>query len=275
MNPGLPSVLESIASRRAAIDVRQVSKVFRLPHERRTTVKEHFLHPLRRDGHEEQRALHEVTFRVEPGEFFGIIGPNGSGKSTLLKIVAGIYRQDAGTVETNGLVSPFIELGVGFNPELTARDNIRINGTLLGLTRRELEASYKEIIAFAELERFIDQKLKNFSTGMQVRLAYAIAIQVDFEILLLDEVLAVGDESFQQKCLETFERFREQRKTILLVTHSLDLVNRFGDKALLLRDGHVRALGVPDDVIAQYHADLAYASAPAAASGVSNTECRA
>ncbi len=240
----------------AAVEVDRVSKTFRLPHERRTTLKEYFQHPLRRTQYEQQLALQAVSFSVERGEFFGIVGPNGSGKSTLLKIVAGIYRQDTGTVRVDGLLSPFIELGVGFNPELTARDNIRINGTLLGLSRRQLEERYHDIVAFSELERFVDQKLKNFSSGMQVRLAYAIAIQVDFDTLLLDEVLAVGDESFQQKCFETFTRFREEGKTIVLVTHDLDLIERFADRALLLLDGRVGALGTPRDVIGSYHTEL-------------------
>ena len=170
--------------------------------------------------YETQRALDNVSFSIERGEFFGIIGPNGSGKSTLLKILAGIYRADSGSVRIDGLLSPFIELGVGFNPELNARDNVRINGTLLGLSRRELDARFDEIIGFAELERFVDQKLKNYSSGMLLRLAYSIAIQVEFDVLLLDEVLAVGDESFQEKCFRTFERFREEGKTIVLVTHS-------------------------------------------------------
>jgi ABC-type polysaccharide/polyol phosphate transport system ATPase subunit len=237
--------------------VRHVSKAFRLPHERRTTLKEYFLHPLRRVQYEEQRALDDVSFHVQPGEFLGIMGPNGSGKSTLLKIIAGIYRHDAGTVRVNGLLSPFIELGVGFNPELTARDNIRINGTLLGLDRRQLAERYDDIVAFSELDRFVDQKLKNFSSGMQVRLAYAIAIQVDFDILLLDEVLAVGDESFQQKCLETFTRFREVGKTIVLVTHIPTLIERFSDRALLLIEGRIEALGAPSEVIARYQAERA------------------
>jgi ABC-type polysaccharide/polyol phosphate transport system ATPase subunit len=230
--------------------------VFRLPHERRTTLKEYFLHPLRRSDHEEQRALDDVTFDVELGEFFGIMGPNGSGKSTLLKIISGIYREDAGAVQVNGLLSPFIELGVGFNPELTGRDNIRINGTLLGLDRLQLQARFDDIVRFAELERFVDQKLKNYSSGMQVRLAYSIAIQVDFDILLLDEVLAVGDASFQQKCFGTFARFREEGKTVVLVTHSLSQIERWADRALLLLDGRVRALGPPDEVIDRYHAEL-------------------
>ena len=250
----------------AAIEVDQVSKSFRLPHERRTTLKEYFQHPLRRTQYEEQHALQAVGFHVEPGEFFGIVGPNGSGNSTLLKVIAGIYRHDTGTVRVNGVLSPFIELGVGFNPELTAHDNIRINSTLLGLSRRQLEARYGDIVAFSELERFVDQKLKNFSSGMMVRLAYAIAIQVDFDILLLDEVLAVGDESFQQKCFETFMRFREEGKTIVLVTHNLDLIERFADRALLLLNGRACAVGLPRDVIARYQAELA---SPTAASDVS------
>ncbi len=262
MSPGSPSAHNALAPGDAAIVVDGVSKTFKLPHERRTTLKEYFLHPLRPTHYENQRALQNVSFNVEPGEFFGIMGPNGSGKSTLLKIIAGIYRHDSGTVRVNGFMSPFIELGVGFNPELSARDNIRINGTLLGLDRRKLRARYADIVAFSELNRFVDQKLKNFSSGMQVRLAYAIAIQVDFDILLLDEVLAVGDESFQQKCFETFTRFREEGKTIVLVTHSLGLIERFADRALLLRDGHVRAVGDSGDVIAQYHAELAIPAAP-------------
>jgi ABC-type polysaccharide/polyol phosphate transport system ATPase subunit len=257
MSPGSQSTHKGVTPTAAAIEVDRVSKAFRLPHERRTMLKEYFLHPFRRVRYEEQRVVQDVSFEVEPGEFFGIIGPNGSGKSTLLKIIAGIYRQDEGSVRVNGLLSPFIELGVGFNPELTARDNIWINGTLLGLDRRQLQSRYDDIVGFSELERFVDQKLKNFSSGMLVRLAYAIAIQVDFDILLLDEVLAVGDESFQQKCFETFVRFREEGKTIVLVTHALELIQRFADHALLLLDGQVRALGPPDRVISHYHEALA------------------
>jgi ABC-2 type transport system ATP-binding protein len=235
-----------------AIEVRNVSKSFRLPHQHRTTFKEHFLHPFDRTTYEEQVVLDDVSFAVAEGEFFGIIGPNGSGKSTLLKILAGIYRQDTGTVRIDGVLSPFIELGVGFNPELTARDNIRINGTLLGLSSSELKARYDDIVAFAELERFVDQKLKNFSSGMQVRLAYSIAIQVDFDILLLDEVLAVGDESFQQKCVATFERFRAEGKTMVLVSHDLNAIAGNCDRALLIEGGVARALGPPDEVIDTY-----------------------
>ena len=236
----------------AAIDVHDVGKTFRLPHQTRNTLKEHFKHPFQRTTYERQIALDAVSFTIERGEFFGIIGPNGSGKSTLLKILAGIYRQDTGTVRIDGVLSPFIELGVGFNPELTARDNIRINGTLLGLSSSELKARYDDIVGFAELERFVDQKLKNFSSGMQVRLAYSIAIQVDFDILLLDEVLAVGDESFQQKCMATFERFRSEGKTMVLVSHDLNTIGQHCDRALLIEGGLARALGPPDEVIDTY-----------------------
>ena len=189
-----------------AIEIERVRKTFVLPHEKRTTLKEYFLHPFRATSSEHQVALDDITFSIGRGEFFGIVGPNGSGKSTLLKIVAGIYPQDAGFVRVDGRLSPFIELGVGFNPELTARDNIRINGTLLGLTRRQVADRFAAIIAFAGLERFVDQKLKNFSSGMQARLAYSIAIQVDFDILLLDEVLAVGDQEFQDRCFRRSPR---------------------------------------------------------------------
>ena len=236
----------------SAVEVVGVSKTFRLPHEERTTFKEHFLHPFHRVTYETQRALDDVSFSIEQGEFFGIVGPNGSGKSTLLKILAGIYRADGGSVRIDGLLSPFIELGVGFNPELNARDNVRINGTLLGLTRRELDARFDEIIGFTELERFVDQKLKNYSSGMLLRLAYSIAIQVDFDVLLLDEVLAVGDESFQQKCFSTFERFRAEGKTIVLVTHGLEILEEFADRALQLENGRVTSIGQPADVIARY-----------------------
>jgi ABC-type polysaccharide/polyol phosphate transport system ATPase subunit len=236
----------------AAIEVAGVSKSFRLPHEQRTFLKEYFTHPFRRTTYERNDALRDVTFSVEEGEFFGVIGPNGSGKSTLLRILAGIYVPDSGVVRVSGLLSPFIELGVGFNTELSARDNIRINGTLLGLSRRELDARFDDIVGFAELERFVDQKLKNYSSGMLVRLAYSIAIQVDFDILLLDEVLAVGDESFQKKCFETFRRFRADEKTIVLVTHALETVEEFADRALLLMNGKVQASGSPDQVIATY-----------------------
>lgn len=249
-----------------AIEVRNVSKSFRLPHQQRTTIKEYFLHPTKRTSFEVQRAVNDVSLTIERGEFFGIIGGNGSGKSTLLKLIAEIYRQDVGTVAVNGRLSPFIELGVGFNPELTARDNIHVNSALLGLTRRQTRKRFERIVAFAELERFVDQKLKNFSSGMQVRLAYSIAIQVDFDILLLDEVLAVGDERFQEKCFVTFERFRKEGKTLVLVTHDLESVTRFCNRALLLEGGQTQILGEAEEVVEFYRRRVSTKSAPIQAS---------
>jgi len=236
----------------ASIEVAGVSKSFRIPHENRTYFKEYFLHPLRRRTYERNDALREVTFSVDEGEFFGIFGPNGSGKSTLLRILAGIYVPDSGRIRVKGLLSPFIELGVGFDLDLTARDNIRINTTLAGLTTRQLDAKFDEILEFAELGRFVDQQVKNYSSGMVMRLAFSIAIQIPFDILLLDEVLAVGDESFQQKCFQMFDRFKEQGKTIVLVTHQLDLMSRFCDRVLLIDNGVVLGTGAPEDVVDLY-----------------------
>jgi ABC-type polysaccharide/polyol phosphate transport system ATPase subunit len=235
-----------------AIELVGIGKSFQIPHERRTTIKEYFLRPLHRTTYERNEALANVTLSVDQGEFFGIIGPNGSGKSTLLKIIAGIYVPDAGRVRVTGLLSPFIELGVGFNPELTARDNVIISGTLLGLTRRQLDERFDAIISFAELERFVDQKLKNFSSGMQVRLAYSIAIQVDFDILLLDEVLAVGDQGFQAKCYATFDQIRSEGKTVVFVSHDLSSVERFCDRAVLVHGGGLQAIGPSSEVIDDY-----------------------
>jgi ABC-type polysaccharide/polyol phosphate transport system ATPase subunit len=236
-----------------AIEARGLTKTFRLPHENRTTFKEHFLHPFRHIDYELNNALVDVSFEVEAGEFFSVIGPNGSGKSTLLKILAGIYRASSGELRVDGKLSAFIELGVGFNPELTARDNVRINATLLGLSKRELAERYDSIVAFAELERFMDQKLKNFSSGMQVRLAYAIAIQVSFDVLLLDEVLAVGDAEFQEKCMETFAEIRAAGKTIIFVSHDLGAVKYFSDRVLYIDRGRAVALGPAEEVVACYH----------------------
>jgi ABC-type polysaccharide/polyol phosphate transport system ATPase subunit len=244
---------------RPMIAVEHVRKSFLLPHQVRNSFKEIFLHPFRSVDYERQVALEDISFTVAEGESFGIIGANGSGKSTLLKIIAGIHRQDAGTVRVNGVLSPFIELGVGFNTELTARDNIRINGTLLGLSRKELERRFDDIVAFAELERFVDQKLKNYSSGMQVRLAYSIAIQVDFDVLLLDEVLAVGDERFQAKCFETFEQMRAAGKTVLFVSHDLETLARFCERSLLVERGTQIMIGPTPEVISCYRSRGAHA----------------
>lgn len=235
-----------------AIEATGVSKSFKIPHDQRVFFKEYFLHPFRRTTYERNAALQDVTFAVEAGEFFGVFGPNGSGKSTLLRTLAGIYVPDAGVIRVNGLLSPFIELGVGFNLELNARDNIRINSTLAGLSKRQLNERFDQILEFSELERFVDQRLKNYSSGMLVRLAYSIAIQIPFDVLLLDEVLAVGDESFQQKCFGTFEGFKEEGKTVVLVTHDLNLLSRFCDRVLLIENGVVRATGPADEAIEVY-----------------------
>jgi ABC-type polysaccharide/polyol phosphate transport system ATPase subunit len=238
----------------AAIEVIGVSKTFRIPHEQRTYLREYFLHPFRRTAYEPNDALKDVSFSVARGEFFGVVGPNGGGKSTLLRVLAGIYVPDSGSVHLTGLLSPFIELGVGFNPQLNARDNVRINGTLAGLTTQQIERKFDDIIEFAELGRFVDQKLKNYSSGMLVRLAYSIAIQIPFDILLLDEVLAVGDQSFQDKCFATFDGFKEDGKTVVFVSHSLDLMSRFCDRVMLLEHGEISEIGHPDDVVDVYRA---------------------
>src|SRR5918999_323731 len=197
-------------------------------------------------------AVDEVSFDVAPGEFFGIVGRNGSGKSTLLKCLAGIYEADDGHTIVRGRLSPFIELGVGFNPDLTARDNVIINAIMLGLTRKEARERFDEIIAFAELEDFIDLKLKNYSSGMSVRLGFSVAVQADADVLLVDEVLAVGDAAFQRKCFDEFERMRREERTILFVTHDMNAVERFCDRAMLLEAGRLLEIGAPDEIARRY-----------------------
>jgi ABC-type polysaccharide/polyol phosphate transport system ATPase subunit len=232
--------------------VDRVSKRFRIPQERVHTLKERALHPWRRTGYEELRALNDISFAVQPGEFFGIVGRNGSGKSTLLKCMAGIYRTDRGQIYMDGRVATFIELGVGFNPDLVARDNIMLNAVMLGLAPAEARQRVDEVIDFAELHEFTDLKLKNYSSGMQVRLAFSVMIQVDADILLIDEVLAVGDAAFQQKCYDEFHRLRDERKTILFVTHDMPSVNRFCDRAMLLERGDCLTIDEPERVTDQY-----------------------
>ena len=235
-----------------AVQVADVAKEFRLPHERVHTLKERALHPFRRTGVDMLRALEGVSFEVAEGEFFGIVGRNGSGKSTLLKCLAGIYRVDRGEIRLRGRLSTFIELGVGFNPDLAARDNVLINGIMLGLSPKEALRRFDEIIAFAELEEFVDLKLKNYSSGMQVRLAFSVMSHVDADVLLIDEVLAVGDAAFQQKCFDVFNRLKHEGKTILFVTHDMAAVGRFCDRAILLERGRVEVIGPPDTVGARY-----------------------
>ncbi|HEY4450076.1 MAG TPA: ABC transporter ATP-binding protein [Solirubrobacteraceae bacterium] len=229
-----------------------VTKTFRVPEQRSHTLKERALHPLRRSGHESFRALTDVSFDVRRGEFFGIAGRNGSGKSTLLKCLAGIYGVDSGRIWMNGRLSTFIELGVGFNQDLAARDNVILNGIMMGLSPREARARYDAVIDFAELREFEELKLKNYSSGMHVRLAFSVAIQVDAEILLVDEVLAVGDAAFQQKCFDVFNQMRDDGRTIVFVTHDMGSLNRFCHRALLLERGSVIHLGEPHEVADRY-----------------------
>jgi ABC-type polysaccharide/polyol phosphate transport system ATPase subunit len=197
-------------------------------------------------------AVDDVDVQIEAGEFFGVIGRNGSGKSTLLKCIAGIYEIDGGELRVKGRLSPFIELGVGFNMELTARDNVLVNAIILGLTRKQARERFDQIIAFAELEEFVDLKLKNYSSGMQVRLAFSVAIQVEADILLIDEVLAVGDAAFQQKCYGEFERLKDEGRTIVFVTHDMNAIERFCDRAMLLERGRTIAIGEPAAIARRY-----------------------
>jgi ABC-type polysaccharide/polyol phosphate transport system ATPase subunit len=235
-----------------ALAARGIDKTFKIPEERSHTLKERALHPLRRSRDEQFQALKDVSFSVAPGEFFGIVGRNGSGKSTLLKCLAGIYKTDEGRIWRNGRMSTFIELGVGFNPDLAAYDNVALNGIMLGLSPREARSRYEKVIEFAELEEFQELKLKNYSSGMHVRLAFSVAIQVDAEILLIDEVLAVGDAAFQQKCFDVFIRMRDEGRTIVFVTHDMSAVTRFCHRAMLLERGEMVMIGEPEEVADRY-----------------------
>ncbi len=240
-------------ARGVAISVQGVSKTFRLPHERYSSLKQSALHLFSKRTYSTFQAVQDMSFEVEQGSFFGIVGRNGCGKSTLLKMLAGIYVPTSGSIKIHGSLSPFIELGVGFNPELTARDNVFLNGAILGLSRKEVMAKFDEIIGFAELEAFVDQKLKNFSSGMQVRLAFSIAVQAQSEVLLVDEVLAVGDASFQKKCFDVFRRLKKEGRTIVFVTHDMSNVMEFCDQVLVMSEGKKLALTGPDQASDLYH----------------------
>jgi ABC-2 type transport system ATP-binding protein len=235
-----------------AIVVDGVSKTFRRPRERMHTLKERALHPLRPRLTDDLHALRDVSFAVHRGEFFGVAGRNGSGKSTLLRTIAGIYAVDAGAIHVGGRVSTFIELGVGFNLDLAARDNIVLNLTLLGLSPRDARERIDSVVDFAELHDFVDLKLKNYSSGMMVRLGFSVMIHVDAEILLVDEILAVGDAAFQRKCEAEFNRMRARGSTVVLVTHDMNALRRFCDRAVLLEQGAVVTLGAPEDVGTRY-----------------------
>jgi ABC-type polysaccharide/polyol phosphate transport system ATPase subunit len=254
-----------------AIRVTGVSKRFRIPLDRSSTLKYRLTHLRSSARYRNLLAINDVSFDVPRGQFLGITGPNGCGKSTLLKMLSRIYTPDVGKVEVMGRVSPFLELGVGFNPELSARDNIFLGGAVLGLTRKQLAVRVPRILEFAELEEFADQKLKNFSSGMGVRLAFAVAIQADADILLMDEVLAVGDARFQEKCFDVFAEYKRQNRTIVLVSHDLGSLNLYCDRVLLLQHGHLIADGPPDEVTSEYRRIVGAMSEDGAATGGATT----
>lgn len=244
-----------MSEKQIVLKVDKVSKTFRLPTEATQSLRTSLVNYFRGiKGYKEQHVLENISFEVEKGDFFGIVGRNGSGKSTLLKIISKIYSPESGTVTVNGTLVPFIELGVGFNPELTGRENVYMNGALLGFSKEAVDDMYHDIVEFAELEEFMDQKLKNYSSGMQVRLAFSIAIKAQGDILILDEVLAVGDEAFQRKCFDYFAQLKRQKKTVILVTHSMEQVQRFCNKAMLIDKGHKTEIGTPMGIARIYKA---------------------
>ena len=237
------------------ITIEQVNKVFRLPHERKTTLRQRFVSVFQKNTYERFYALRDINLKVKQGEFVGIIGKNGSGKSTLLKIMARVLEPTSGRISINANVAPFLELGVGFQGDSTVKDNIFLYGALLGMGRKEISDKYDWIINFSGLERFVDTKLKNLSSGMQVRLGFSITVIVESPILLVDEVLAVGDIDFQQKCYDSFNSFKKNGRTIVFVSHDLGAVEKFCDRAILLKEGSVSAEGHPAEVSTAYKND--------------------
>lgn len=239
-----------------AVKVDHVSKYFKLPTESTNSLRTAMVNRFKGiKGYKEQHVLNNISFEVEKGDFFGILGRNGSGKSTLLKIISEIYVPEKGFVTIDGKLVSFIELGVGFNPELTGRENVYMNGAMLGFSTAEINAMYDDIVDFAELHEFMNQKLKNYSSGMQVRLAFSVAIKAQGDILILDEVLAVGDEAFQRKCNDYFQERKKSGKTTILVTHDMGAVKKYCNKAVLIENGLVKAIGDPFDVSDQYSFD--------------------
>ena len=252
-----------MSEKEIAVKVDHVSKDFRLPTEATQSLRTALVNRFRGiKGYREQHVLKDISFDVYKGDFFGIVGRNGSGKSTLLKIISQIYVPEKGTVTVDGKMVSFIELGVGFNPELTGRENVYMNGAMLGFTTEEIDAMYGDIVEFAELEDFMNQKLKNYSSGMQVRLAFSVAIKAQGDVLILDEVLAVGDEAFQRKGNDYFMERKASGKTTILVTHDMGAVKKYCNRAVLIEDGLVKAYGDPEDVANQYSFDNAVSSAP-------------
>jgi ABC-2 type transport system ATP-binding protein len=233
-----------------------VSKNFIIPSERHTSLKSKTLAVGRKPENKMFKVLKDISFSIRPGEFLAIVGKNGSGKSTLLKTIAGIYVPNDGYIEVNGRISPFLELGVGFNPELTARENVYLNGAILGLEKKEIDGLFDEIISFAELERFVDQKLKNFSSGMQVRLAFSVAIRAHAPILLMDEVLAVGDANFQKKCFSVFESMKQEGRTLIFVSHDLSSIRRFCDRVIVLKNGRIDFDGPTEEGLERYESNM-------------------
>jgi ABC-type polysaccharide/polyol phosphate transport system ATPase subunit len=258
-----------------AIEVRNLHKSFRIPTHRIDSLKERAVRPFSPREYRELRALDGVSFEIRQGEFFGIVGRNGSGKSTLLKLLASIYRADSGTVRMAGRLAPFIELGVGFNMDLTARENIVLNGVMMGLTPQETRDRLEAMVEFAELTDFIDLKLKNYSSGMLVRLAFSVMLEADADIMLIDEVLAVGDASFQQKCADAFHERKAAGKTIVLVTHEMATVEQYCHRAMLIDGGKIQHLGDPDEVGRRYlQLNFERGDASAAPSSTDSEEAR-
>lgn len=240
-------------SKQIAVKVERLTKTFKIPTEASNGIKQKLINLLKgKRGYREFTPLKDISFEIEKGDFFGIVGRNGSGKSTLLKSIANIYTPTKGGVHVNGTLVPFIELGVGFNPELTGRENVFLNGALLGFSHSEIEAMYDDIVEFAEIGDFMDERLKNYSSGMQVRLAFSIAIKAQGDILLLDEVLAVGDEAFQRKCYKYFAELKREKKTVIIVTHDMDSVQRFCNKAIMIDKGVIIESGSVKSVSERY-----------------------
>jgi lipopolysaccharide transport system ATP-binding protein len=234
------------------ITLEQVNKVFHLPHDRKITLRQRFVSVFQKNTYERFYALRDINLNVKQGEFLGVIGKNGSGKSTLLKLIAGVLEPTSGRISVKANVAPFLELGVGFQFDSTVKDNIFLYGALLGMSRREIADKYNWIIEFSGLERFVDAKLKNLSSGMQVRLGFSITVSVDTPILLVDEVLAVGDIDFQQKCYDSFESFKKNGRTIVFVSHDLNAIERFCDRVVLLENGGIMQQGNPKNVLELY-----------------------